>query len=293
MMSMDRACSEIERVVINELKSSDYQELLPLISPPHLGYVEEARLKRIFNPADPNTVTGLAIRASGKLVGAVGFIPQKRVSRSGKVVNTINLTCAVTHPDYRGYGLRTLSFLRQQFDDTLFTVLSASHTSDSVAKKFLKAKDESDRFQVIATLEPETDSCIDIYTGKEGFAFLTDDQKSIFFAHEELECEQHVLKSEEDVCFIVTRKATLCDMLCTEIVYYSNPDFLIRSKGTIAKYVTTYDQTQRCVISISDTPECLVDQSCQIMMREPRITFGLNEDVPFISLYSENLILGI
>lgn len=293
MMSMDRTCSETKRVVINELKSDDYPALLTLLRPKQLGDVEEARLERIFNRADTNAVTGVGIRVSGKLVGAIGIIPQKRVSRSGKVVNTINLTCAVTHPDFRGYGLRTLSFLRQHFSDTLFTILSASQIADSVAKNFLNAREESDRFQIIAAPESESDSLFDIYTGKKGIAFLTDEQQSIFFAHEALECEQHVLKYEQEVCYIVTRKATLRDIQYTEIVYYSNPDLLFRSRGTISRYVTTYDQTQKCVISLSDTPECLIDENCQLMMSSPRITFGLDADVPFLSLYSENLVLGL
>ncbi|CCN32981.1 hypothetical protein VIBNISO65_1510034 [Vibrio nigripulchritudo SO65] len=281
-----------DKIIIDELRSSDYEELLPLITPPNLGYVDQERLRRIFQPQDPDTVTGLAMRDSGRLVGCLGFISQQRISRAGQLVKTVNLTCAVSHSDYRGYGLKSLTKLREYFDHTVFTVISASAVSDAIARKLLGAREESDRFQIILS-NPNVPDILTVQEAKNSLNILNEELQSIYFSHEDLECHQLVFKDKENQCYLISRTVLLDGESCTEIVFYSDSDAFSKYANEISSILNERNSTKHCVLSISDTPTELVNENHQIMMKEPRITFGLKADIPFISLYSENLILGL
>ncbi|BDU39271.1 GNAT family protein [Vibrio nigripulchritudo] len=280
-----------EEVVINDLRSSDYEELYPLISPPHLGYVDEKFLKKVFKPEGPDVVTGLALRAGGKLVGCMGFIPQERVTREGNTVQTVNLTCAVSHPDYRGYGLKLFRQLNK-FDDVLFTALSASDVADVIYRKVCKAREQSGGFQIVDGVLDDV-SQVEAHVDEFDLSHLSDYEKSLYFSHEDLECNQFLIKSEEEVCFLITRKVKLEDKLCSEIVYFGHEDLFVSHIPAISKLIKEHDKSEHCVISLADTPVCLINLESQIKMKEPRVTFGIDVDIPFISLHSENLIFGL
>ncbi|PKF80335.1 hypothetical protein CW749_07145 [Vibrio sp. vnigr-6D03] len=282
----------LEEIVVNELRSSDYEELYPLITPPHLGYVDERLLKKVFKPEGPDVVTGLALRASGRLVGCIGFIPKTRLDSDGKLVNTINLTCAVSHPDYRGYGLKLFRQLNK-YDNTLFTVLSASEVSDAIFRKICKAKEESNRFQILPESDESNKNRVEAFFGGDGFRYLDLEDKKLYFHHEDLECNQMVFKSGEQSCYIITRKVILQGNLCSEIAYYNNEKFIVDHVNDVSRILKEKEQSTFCVISYSDCPSNIIDADHQFNMKEPRITFGIDSDLPFISLHSENLIFGL
>lgn len=267
-----------------------FDDILPLLSPPNLAAIDNNKLLKIFSNASGQI--GIGLSSNGKLVGCLGFIVHKRISTAGAEHNVINLTSFSVLPDYRGYGVLLLRELKK-FDHILFTVLSPSPISLTLFQRINKATITCEYYQ---TLEPgNLDAAINLIdAGLCRHTFSASDH-AIYEHHKGLECECLVAAIADTNLLLITKITNIQGIPHVEILYFSHQACFEKNTGAIVNALHEKHPGKKVILSLSDTPEGIINEKNLIRMKEPIIVFGSDKSIkiPFMSLFSERVVLGL
>ncbi|PIQ97472.1 MAG: hypothetical protein COV67_04035 [Nitrospinae bacterium CG11_big_fil_rev_8_21_14_0_20_56_8] len=269
-------------VTIEKATLENFEEILPLLMEFNNPYLEGEDWKRLFDCGFKNDegYGGLLFREGEQVAGFLGLLFSKR-NIMGKEVKLCNLTGWIVKKQYRNKSLSLLLPALKMRDQT-FTDYSPSREASLILKQF--------GFTPLETRAKILPFCFNPFKLLFQTSFVTTDKKiiegeiggrkdlaRIFQDHSNFKCCHLMLKSGDDLCYVIFTKIRKKKIPIAMVHYISDPCLFARHRARIQWHI---GQTMRLFIIWVD----------ERLLKGQRIPFSFTYTLPHPRLYrSEDL----